>query len=250
MERRCTGIKRMWNSGSEFKWFTDICNIRRTNNRVCRFTNSINITTTRTDRTITYRTITDVFTFTKSNRRDRRQTCMRWTRWIRSSDWRGNIYALEVRTNPYFSSSNGLTITPPDGQVVLRDKLKTLKLYHQNIYGHETWQDGDLPLLHFTHIIAWFCEVTWQTKNISQLPQYLWAQNLAEWCFLEWILPIKSYHYVITWPCKVMWQTKVIICPLTQSFTNINFRKVDIHNEPFPSIKSQDPLIAWFCKVT
>ena len=64
-ERRCTGVKRMWISRSEFKRFTDICNtIRRTNNRVCRFTNSINITTTRTDRTAMYRTITDVFTVT------------------------------------------------------------------------------------------------------------------------------------------------------------------------------------------
>ena len=42
--------------------------------------NSINVTTTRTDRTVMYRTITDVFTVTSGNRRDRRQMCMQWPR--------------------------------------------------------------------------------------------------------------------------------------------------------------------------
>ena len=80
-ERRCSGIDRMWISGSEFKRFTDICNIIRwIKNRVRRFTNSINITTTLTGRITMYRTITDIFTVTYSNRRDRRWTCMWWTR--------------------------------------------------------------------------------------------------------------------------------------------------------------------------
>ena len=41
----------MWITGSEFRRLNDIFNtIRWTNNRIYRFTNSINITTTRTDR--------------------------------------------------------------------------------------------------------------------------------------------------------------------------------------------------------
>ena len=43
-------------SGSKFKRFTDIYNaIRWTNNGVCRFTNTSNITTIRTDRITTFR---------------------------------------------------------------------------------------------------------------------------------------------------------------------------------------------------
>ena len=138
-ERRCTGINRMWISGSEFKRFTDICNtVRWTNNRVFNFSNSINITTTRTDRVTTYRTITDVSTVTHSNRRGRRRTSIRWTRCYTnrkdlrdkqgdlvsdlkiSSDWRGNIYALEVHTNTVFSNSGGLTVLENDTALLFR----------------------------------------------------------------------------------------------------------------------------------
>ena len=56
---RCTGINRLWISDSEFKRLTDTYNtIRWTSNRLCRITNTFNITaTTRTDRITTYRTI-------------------------------------------------------------------------------------------------------------------------------------------------------------------------------------------------
>ena len=56
---RCTGINRLWISDIEFKRLTDTYNtIRWTSNRLCRITNTFNITaTTRTDRITTYRTI-------------------------------------------------------------------------------------------------------------------------------------------------------------------------------------------------
>ena len=51
----------MWDRGSEFKKFTNIFDtIRWTNYGVYRFSSTFNITTTRTDRIATYRTITDV----------------------------------------------------------------------------------------------------------------------------------------------------------------------------------------------
>ena len=69
-----------------------------------------------------------------------------------------------------------------------RDKLKPLYLHYNNIYGHKARQDGYshldslLPIKLYDHIITWFCEITWQTKNIvSPLPQCLWSQKLAGW---------------------------------------------------------------------
>ena len=32
-----------------------------------------------------------------------------------------------------------------DGLAKLSDKLKPLNLYNDSVYGHQTWQGGDLP---------------------------------------------------------------------------------------------------------
>ena len=32
-------------------------------------------------------------------------------------------------------------------------------------------------------LITWSCDITWQTRNVSPLPQWLWPQNLARWWF-------------------------------------------------------------------
>ena len=131
MEQRCTGIIRMWITGSEFKRLTDICNaISWINNRVLRLTNSINITT-RTDRITTYRRIKDVFTVTYSNRSDRRKTSINGTDVAQTkdlrnktgdlvsdlkilSDLRGHINPLQVHTNTFFSNSSELTVLEKD----------------------------------------------------------------------------------------------------------------------------------------
>ena len=47
---------------------------------------------------------------------------------------------------------NGLLPTKSDvlwscGRVWSRDKLESLYLCYQSVYGHETWQDGNLPYL-------------------------------------------------------------------------------------------------------
>ena len=107
----------------------------------------------------------------------------------------------------------------------LRDKLKSLYLHYHNVFGHKTWQDGDLPwawqkrrgwggggwggvflkrgwypnahyelllIKSHNHIITWSWETTWQTKNISPLPQYLWSQNLAQrWLTLSDFYPLR-----------------------------------------------------------
>ena len=92
--------------------------------------------------------------------------------------------------------------------------------------------------------------------------------------YLNGLLPIKSNEPLITWSYKITWQTKVIIslppqCPwppnlerwqftsmgsCTIIFINtmsmaINFDRVGMYKEEFPSIKSPDSLITWSCKV-
>ena len=43
-----------------------------------------------------------------------------------------------------------------------------------------TYLDLLLPIKSNDHVFTWFCEITWQTKNIvSPLPQCLRPQNVA-----------------------------------------------------------------------
>ena len=85
------------------------------------------------------------------------------------------------------------------------DKLSSLYLHYHSAYEHQAWHGGDLPweapivaviscfdhvvLLHqltklMDYLVAWFCDITWQTKTIvSLLPQCLWPSNLAGWWF-------------------------------------------------------------------
>ena len=55
-----------------------------------------------------------------------------------SSDWRGNIYALEVHTTPFFSNSSGLTVL----------EKGTILLFHsRGFMGMQTnvdWQEDSL----------------------------------------------------------------------------------------------------------
>ena len=53
-----------------------------------------------------------------------------------------------------------------------RDKLK--HLLNQSVYGHQTWQDGNL---------------------------------------VDGPLPIKSHDPLVMWSCEIMWQTEIIISP-------------------------------------
>ena len=65
---------------------------------------------------------------------------------------------------------------------------KTLYLYNHNVYGHQTWQGGNLPYLEglpliksLDPLITGPCKIIWQTINISPLPEYLWPPNLVGW---------------------------------------------------------------------
>ena len=63
-----------------------------------------------------------------------------------------------------------------------RDKLKPLCLHYYSVYDQ---QDYDLPtgapIVLVTRYITWSSVITWQTKNIRLLLQYLWPPNLTRW---------------------------------------------------------------------
>ena len=57
--------------------------------------------------------------------------------------------------------------------------LKTWHIHQYNVYGHQTWHDGDilcglLPMKSYDALITWSCEITRQTKTITfPIPQCL-----------------------------------------------------------------------------
>ena len=138
MERRCTGINRMWITGSEFRRITDISyTIRWTHDIICRFTNSINITT-----------IERLRMFLQLG------TAIGWTGQKQACDWpdvaqtknlrdktgdlvsdlkissalKGNIYDFEIHKNTFSSNNSGLTVLEKDTTLIFRSWGFTGKL--------------------------------------------------------------------------------------------------------------------------
>ena len=63
-----------------------------------------------------------------------------------------------------------------------------LYFHYYNVYGHQTWQVGDL----------WSFEITWQAKNfIFLLPDCLWSPNLTRF----WLTVMES----CPWRCIIIW---------------------------------------------
>ena len=66
-----------------------------------------------------------------------------------------------------------------------RDKLRLLHLHYHSVYGHQTWQDGDLPDALLSKkpddlFSMWSFKIMCQTKTIiSPLLQCLWPPKLA-----------------------------------------------------------------------
>ena len=111
-----------------------------------------------------------------------------------------------------------------------------------------TYLDGLLHIKLHDRLIRWSCDITWQSKVVSPLPQCLWPPNLTRlgltmrcfypWCYsilwwrgpmipplpqskfgtmvtyLDSLLLIEPNDHIITWFCKIMWQTKTIISSL------------------------------------
>ena len=109
-----------------------------------------------------------------------------------------------------------------------RDTLKSYLLYN-NAYGNKIWQGSDLSWAAFTHVydhvIMWSCNITWQTKIIYPLPQWLWLPNLAEWEYTKELPSIKSQGPLIVWSCEFMWQIRSVISLLPQGLLSPNLAR-------------------------
>ena len=67
-------------------------------------------------------------------------------------------------------------------------------LHQQSAFGHQTWQDCNLPLAH-----------SYMTLGL---------RGIGNKTHLDVLLPINLYDPLITWSWKITWQAKTIISPL------------------------------------
>ena len=76
----------------------------------------------------------------------------------------------------------------PIGFTRSSEKLKSLNLHYYSVYNYSAQQSGGLSSSDSLITGSLSCLISWQSKNISQLLQYLWAPNLERWWHT-----IKSY---------------------------------------------------------
>ena len=100
---------------------------------------------------------------------------------------------------------------------------KSLYLHYQSAYGHQTWQDGNLPWRAPTHKVICLFDHVVLRDDVTYLNYYIFnatvpmATKLDRMSkHLEGLLTIKSFISLITWSCKVTWQIKTIIYPLPE----------------------------------
>ena len=136
-------------------------------------------------------------------------------------------------------------------------KRKSLFFDYHNIYGHKIRHDGDLTWVLLTNKVQWpynhvvlWDHVTNEKHFISTTKMLMATIRGRMMTYLEWLLPIKSHDHIVMWSCKITWQTKIITHLLINTIPmTINFGRVGIYNEEFPSMKLLDPLITCTWKV-
>ena len=89
-----------------------------------------------------------------------------------------------------------------------RDKLKPLYLHKNYAYGHQTWQDGDLPWRVPTHKVTWLFDHVVLRDHLASSNYYIsttavpMATRLCRIVrYFEVLLTINSCWSLITWPC-------------------------------------------------
>ena len=101
------------------------------------------------------------------------------------------------------------------------DKLKSYLDYH-NVYGHQTWEYGNLPcgLLPIKPMAFWSRGLMRSRGKLKSL--YLHYHSVyghQTWkmvIYFDELLLIKSHDPLITWSYKIKWETKIIISSLPQ----------------------------------
>ena len=82
-----------------------------------------------------------------------------------------------------------------------------------------TYLHGFLLLKSHEPLIAWSCEMTWETKIfISSLPRCLsMVTKLGKMViYIDEFVPIESHNPLVMWSYKITWQTKIFIVSLPQ----------------------------------
>ena len=87
------------------------------------------------------------------------------------------------------------------GFIRSHDKLKPLYLHYQRAYGHQTWQDGNLPwwtpackvTLPFDHVVLWDHVTNWNHYiSITTVPMATKLGRMVT--YLDGLLSIKSHE--------------------------------------------------------
>ena len=113
-------------------------------------------------------------------------------------------------------------------------------------YGHQIWQDGNLPWWAPGYKFMW--PYDHMTKIISPLPLPMATKLGRMVVYFDELLPIKSHDPLNTWSYKITWWTKIISSLSLRIVTK--YGKMVIYLNEFLPIKSHDPLIIWSCKIT
>ena len=137
--------------------------------------------------------------------------------------------------------------------------LKTLYLHYHNVYGHQTWQGGDLPWGALTH------KATWPLGNNVVLQNHVmnWKQNISTArvpmatklgrmvTYLGGIVSIKSRVSQVTWSCGIMWLTNENYYISTTTMPRVTkFGRMVTYLALLSPVKPHDPLVTWSCKIT
>ena len=137
------------------------------------------------------------------------------------------------------------------------DKLKTLFLNYQSVYGNQTWQDGNLPWWTLCHKVMRPFDYMVLKDHVTTKIVYFSATTVSMAtkpgriiAYLNELLPIKSQNLLITWSCKVMWQTKNHYISTTTVLIATKFdRMITYFNGLLPT-KSHNILITWSLEIT
>ena len=119
-----------------------------------------------------------------------------------------------------------ITLRPRD-LVRSRDNLKSLYHHYHSVYGHQTWPDGNEPLMGSclkNHMTLSSRDIIWPSDHVRSCDKlkslYLHYQSAyAHQTLHEGNLPSrasKSNDFLITWSCQITWQSQIIISTLPQ----------------------------------
>ena len=112
-----------------------------------------------------------------------------------------------------------------------------------------TYHEGLLSIKSRDSFVTWSCEITWQTKSLFPLPQYLWLPNMASWWLTLRASHPRSHptldHVVLRDHVTNLKHVSTTTIPMATKLG-----RVVTYNEELALIKLHDPSFTLFWKVT